>query len=61
MASRPTLAVSDAVKKQIFETIKKGEIDEVVKLIRETSVDIANLQDEPRNFSQTPIFYAAII
>ena len=61
VASRPTLAVSEAVKKQIFETIKKGEIDEVVKLIRETGVDIANLQDEARNFSQTPIFYAAII
>lgn len=52
---------SDGLKKQIFDLVKKGEVDEVVRLVRDTNLDIANLLDEPKNFSQTPIFYAAII
>ena len=32
-----------------------------MRLVRETGIDIANLTDEAKNFSQTPIFFAAII
>ena len=32
-----------------------------MRLLRETGIEIGSLLDEPKNFSQTPIFYAAII
>lgn len=46
-ASQP----SDTLKKQIFDLVKKGEVDEVVRVVRETGIDIANLLEEPKNFS----------
>ena len=52
--------MSDTLKKQIFEFVKKGEVDEVVRLVRETGIDIANLLEDAKNFNQTPVFFAAI-
>ena len=30
-------------------------------MVRESNIDMTNIQDEPKNFSQTPIFTACII
>ena len=39
------------VSKQLFEKVKKGDVEEVVQMVREYGIDIANLIDEPKNFS----------
>ena len=33
----------------------------MVRLVRQSSIDVKLVLDEPKNFSQTPIFHAAII
>ena len=45
----------------LFEKVKRGEVEEVIRMIRESNIDCANLVDEPKNFSQTPIFSACIV
>ena len=47
--------------KQLFDKIKKGDVEEVSGLVREYGIDLANLIDEPRNFSQTVIFSACVV
>ena len=37
--------------KQLFEKIKKGDVEEVVSMVREYGIDIATLVDEGKNFS----------
>ena len=32
-----------------------------MRLVRETGIEIGSLLDEPKNFSQTPMFFASII
>ena len=46
--------------KAIFDKVKRGEVDEVIRLVRESSIDVKQVLDEPKNFSQTPIFHACI-
>lgn len=41
--------------------VKNGEVDKLIKVVRETGIDMANLLDEPKNFAQTPAFFAATI
>ena len=41
--------------------MRKNQVDEVVRLIRDSAIDVAVLLDEPKNFSQTPIFAASVI
>jgi len=36
--------------KTIFEKVKRGEVDEVVRLVRESGIDASKLLDEPKNF-----------
>jgi len=37
--------------KALFDLIKRGDVQEVIRIVRESNLDIANLQDEPKNFS----------
>ena len=46
--------------KVIFDKVKRGEVDEVIRLVRDSSIDVKQVLDEPKNFSQTPIFHACI-
>lgn len=45
----------------VFERVKKCEVADVAKFITDTGIDIANLVDEVKNFTQTPIFSASIL
>ena len=47
--------------KQVFEKVKKGEIDEVVRLVRENNLDINQVRDEQKNFYQSPMFAATVL
>ena len=47
--------------KQLFEKIKKGDVEEVVSLVREYDIDISSFTDEAKNFSQSPIFSACVV
>jgi len=35
----------------LFEKVKRGEIDEVVRLVREQNIDLKHVVDEAKNFS----------
>lgn len=45
----------------LFEKVKRGEVDEVVRFVRESGIDISKVIDEPKNFCQNPAFSACII
>ena len=45
----------------LFDKVKKGEVDEVVRMIQTHNIDCSTVIDEAKNFSQTPIFSACII
>ena len=47
--------------KQIFDKVRKGEVDEVVRLITEQNLDVSQIQDEAKNFNQSPMFAASVI
>lgn len=53
--------ISNPLHRALFEKVKRGEVDEVIKLVQESNLDLTSLVDEPKNFSQTPIFSACII
>lgn len=59
-ASASAAQIGDSLKKQIFDLVKKGDVSEVVRLVSETGIDIANLLEDAKNFLQTPVFFAAI-
>ena len=59
MATGPVLQTP--IVKQLFEKVKKGDVEDVVQMVREYGLDIANLIDEAKNFSQTPIFSACVV
>jgi ankyrin repeat protein len=46
--------------KVIFDKVERGEVDEVIRLVRESAIDIKLLISEPKNFSQTPVFHACV-
>ena len=37
--------------KTLFDKVKKGEVDEVIRMIRTHNIDVSTLIDEPKNFS----------
>ena len=37
--------------RSLFEKVKRGEIDEVVRLVREHNIDLKHVVDEAKNFS----------
>ncbi len=41
--------------------MKKGEVEEVIRMIKESNIDVKTLIEEPKNFSQNPIFSACIV
>lgn len=47
--------------RSLFDRVKKGDIDGVVKLVQGSNIDMAHLLDEAKNFSQSPIFSACVI
>ena len=49
------------IHKQIFDKVKKGEVDEVIRIIRESNIDVTQIQDEAKNFNQSPMFAASVI
>ena len=44
-------AQPNSVSKQLFEKVKKGDVEEVVQMVREYGLDLTTLLDEPKNFS----------
>jgi len=49
-----------ALVKNFFETIKKGDIESVLNERNKLGIDVTNLVDES-SFKQNPIFSAAVI
>ena len=45
----------------IFDKVKRGDVDEVVRITRGSGIDLGQVVDEPKNFSQTLAFTACII
>jgi hypothetical protein len=45
--------------KNFFETIKKGDVEQVIQERNKLGIDVATLVDE--GFKQTPVFSAAVI
>jgi len=37
--------------KSLLEKVKRGEIDEMIRLVRESGVDMSQVFDESKNFS----------
>ena len=46
---------------QQYQKVKKGEVDEVLRMIRDFNIDCSSVVDEAKNFLQTPIFSACIV
>jgi len=53
--------INESLKKQVFDLVKKGEVDELIRLVRETGIELCNLIEDQKNFFQTPMFFATII
>ena len=51
----------NAVQKVLFEKVKRGEIDQVKLMVEQQKIDLKTIQDEQKNFCQTPIFSACIV
>ena len=49
------------IHRRLFDLVKKSDIEGVVNLVRESSIDVASVVDEAKNFSQTPVFQACIL
>ena len=49
MASQP--GQLSPIQKQLFDKVKRGEVEEVIRMVREFNIDLATLVDEPKNFS----------
>ena len=47
--------------KTLFDKVKKGDIEDVRRLVNETGIDLRSVLDEPKNFSQTLIFSACVV
>ena len=45
----------------MFDKIKKGDIDDVVSMIKDYNIDVATLIDEQKNFSQSVVFSACVV
>ena len=45
----------------LFDKVKRGEVEEVRRLIQESNVDVKAVIDEPKNFSQTLLFSACVV
>ena len=45
----------------MFDKVKRGEIEEVRRLIQESNVDVKAVIDEPKNFSQSLLFSACVV
>lgn len=61
-AAKPgTNGVQNPLMKTIFEKVKRGEVDEVVRLVRESGIDLSQVVDESKNFNQSLAFPACII
>ena len=45
----------------MFEKVRHGEIDEVVRMVQESNIDVTSVVDEAKNFNQTLIFTACVI
>ena len=59
MATGPVL--QSPIVKQLYDKVKKGDVEDVVQMVREYGLDIANILDEAKNFSQTPNFSACVV
>jgi hypothetical protein len=53
-------AVSQNYIRQLFDKIKKGNVEEIVSNIRDNCVDVSLLKDE-QNFQQSAMFSACVI
>lgn len=59
-AQNPPANVSNSFYRSLFEKVKQGDLEEVIAMIREHGIDVANLYDEGA-FKQTPLFSACVI
>ena len=49
MATGPVL--QSPIVKQLYEKVKKGDVEDVVQMVREYGLDVTNILDEAKNFS----------
>ena len=47
--------------KTLFDKVRHGEVNEVNRMITEMQIDVKNVVDELKNFSQTLLFQACVI
>ena len=59
-APHPTASISNSFYRSVFDKVKSGDIEEVMNMVREHGIDVANLYDEGA-FKQTPLFSACVI
>ena len=49
----PTLIV-----RQFYQKLKEGDVDEVIKMVRDCGLDLQNLRNDKINYEQTALFEA---
>lgn len=47
--------------RQLFDKIKRGDVEDVISMVREYGIDLKLLLDEPKNFSQSVVFSACVV
>ena len=50
-----------SLHKNLFEKVKRGEVEDVIKMVRDYNIDPSVVIDEKDKFCQTPLFSACII
>ena len=60
-AALQQMGQQSVLHRTLFDKVKKGEVDEIIRMVRTHNIDVTTVIDEAKNFSQTPIFSACII
>ena len=47
--------------KQLFDKVRGGDVDDVVRMVREFNIDVSSVVDEAKNFHQHLVFTACVI
>ena len=47
--------------KRFFDTIKRGDLNEVINQVNTMGIDVKNLKNDAENFEQTPLFEACAV
>ena len=47
--------------KQLFDKVRGGDVDDVVRMVREFNIDVSSVVGEAKNFHQHLVFTACVI